>query len=78
MIRIRNIKKKKLGMKHRFKPVYVYDDMFNLISVYESFNKCVQQEQASKSTIQNALKKGILFRGYILSYNFPYLIDKKI
>ena len=59
------------GMKHRFKAIYFYDDMMNLVVVYESFNAACLQEKCSKSTLQASLAKNTLFRGFKVSYHYP-------
>ena len=59
------------GMRHRFKAIYFYDDMMNLVVVYESFNAACLQEKCSKSTLQASLAKNTLFRGFKVSYHYP-------
>lgn len=68
------------GMRHRFKAIYFYDDMMNLVTVYESFNAAcprysyleyLVQEKCSKSTLQASLTKNTLFRGFKVSYHYP-------
>jgi len=61
------------GMKHRFKSIYLYDDMNNLVANYESFNAACVSEKCSKSTLRISLTKGILFRGFKVSYYYPCL-----
>jgi group I intron endonuclease len=60
------LKRKKLT--HRFKPVYFYDEMNNLITIYESFSEARRQEKCRSNTLLSCIKEGKLFKGFKVSY----------
>lgn len=65
----------KLNMKmktlHRFKPVYFYDDMNNLVTIYESFNEARRKEKCRANNLLLCIKEGLLFKGFKVSYQGP-------
>lgn len=58
----------KSKIKHRFNPVYFYDEMNNLVTMYESFNETRRKEKCSANTLLNCIKENKLFRGYKVTY----------
>jgi len=58
----------KTNTLHRFKPVYFYDEMNNLVTVYESFNDARRQEKCRANNLLSCIKEGILFKGYKVTY----------
>nr|QKS32170.1 GIY-YIG endonuclease [Sphaerobolus stellatus] len=69
-IKLTDIEKKRLKSKsiHRYKPVYFYDEMNNLITMYESFNEARRQEKCRANDLLSCIKEGTLFRGFIVTY----------
>jgi hypothetical protein len=65
----------KLNMKmktlHRLKPVYFYDDMNNLVTIYESFNEARRKEKCRANKLLLCIKEGLLFKGFKVSYQDP-------
>lgn len=61
--------------QHRYKPVYLYDEGNNLVTIYKSLNSACRAEKASKrSTISTyCIKSGNSFRGWTVTYT---LINK--
>lgn len=55
--------------RHRYKPVYFYDESKNLITMYESLNATCRAENANKTNLLQCINTGKLFRGYLLTYN---------
>lgn len=53
---------------HRYKPVYFYDDMNNLVTMYESFNEARRQEKCNEKTLRTSIKEKKLFRGFRVTY----------
>jgi hypothetical protein len=61
-----NLKK----VKSRYKPVYFFYDMNNLVTVYESFNEARRQEKCRSNTLLSCIKEGKLFKGFKVSYSY--------
>lgn len=57
-----------IASKKRSKPVYIYDEHKNLITLYESLNIAYKIKKTSKSFLLNCIKKNKLFKGWIISY----------
>lgn len=57
-------------MIHRFKPVYFYDDLGNLITMYDSFSEARRQEKCRSNLLLECIKSGKLFRGFKVTYEF--------
>jgi hypothetical protein len=58
----------KMAQKHRYKPVYFYDGINNLITFYESLNATCRAEHANKNHMIECIKTGRPFRGYFVTY----------
>ena len=57
-------------MIHRFKPVYFYYDLGNLITMYDSFSEGRRQEKCRSNLLLECIKSGKLFRGFKVTYEF--------
>jgi hypothetical protein len=55
--------------RHRYKPVYFYDESKNLITMYPSLNATCRAENANKTNLLQCINTGKLFRGYLLTYS---------
>jgi hypothetical protein len=55
----------------RYKPVYFYDEMVNLITIYESFTEARRQEKCRSNKLLYCIKEGVLFKGFKVSYQYP-------
>jgi len=54
--------------RHRYKPVYFYDEADNLITMYESLNATCRAEGANKNNMIDCIKTPRLFRGWQVTY----------
>ena len=57
-------------MTHRFKPVYFYDELGNLLTMYDSFSETRRQEKCRSNLLLECIKTGKLFRGFKVSYEY--------
>jgi group I intron endonuclease len=55
-------------MAHRKKPVYFYDEMNNLVTMYESFSEARKQEKCRSNTLLACINEGKLFKGFKVTY----------
>jgi hypothetical protein len=53
--------------KHRSFPVYIYDHMYNLITMYPSISESVRIERTQKNKFIAHIKHGTLWRGFYIS-----------
>lgn len=60
----------KEASKHRYNPVYFFDDMNNLVTVYESFNHCRRIEKCNANKLLECIKENKLFKGFKVSYSY--------
>jgi len=56
------------GSRHRYKPVYFYDEQLNLVTMYESLNATCRAEHANKNHLLKCINTGQLFRGWLVTY----------
>jgi len=54
--------------RHRYKPVYFYDEANNLVTMYESLNRTCRAEGANKNHMLDCINTPRLFRGWVVTY----------